>query len=163
MGGCSFGGLGCSSWRVCVSVSGVLFSVGVCVCVWPVDLFTPFSTLHRASRSRCWRRWTFNFKKNILTCDLPTFLCTPSSWWLVYHTPLFTPSSLFTGRQGRGARGGGGGQGGARARPGRDVHGHLHGPVEGLLHAWRRLQRFARRLRHHQVDRRHKHTHTICI
>ena len=25
---------------VCVSVSGVLFSVGVCVCVPPVDLFT---------------------------------------------------------------------------------------------------------------------------
>ena len=25
---------------VCVSVSGVLFFVGVCVCVWPVDLFT---------------------------------------------------------------------------------------------------------------------------
>jgi len=24
---------------VCVSVSGVLFSVGVCVCVWPVDMF----------------------------------------------------------------------------------------------------------------------------
>ena len=27
------GGLGCCSCRVCVSVSGVLFSVGVCVCV----------------------------------------------------------------------------------------------------------------------------------
>jgi len=34
-GRCSFGGLGCCSCRlrVCVSVSGVLFSVGVCVCV----------------------------------------------------------------------------------------------------------------------------------
>ena len=31
-GGCSFRGLGCCSCRVCVSVSGVLFSVGVCVC-----------------------------------------------------------------------------------------------------------------------------------
>jgi len=31
-GGCSFGGVGCYSCRVCVSVSGVLFSVGVCVC-----------------------------------------------------------------------------------------------------------------------------------
>ena len=31
-GRCSFGGLGCCSCRVCVSVSGVLFSVGVCVC-----------------------------------------------------------------------------------------------------------------------------------
>ena len=30
--GCSFGGSGCCSCRVCVCVSGVLFSVGVCVC-----------------------------------------------------------------------------------------------------------------------------------
>jgi len=29
-GRCSFGGLGCCSYRVCVCVSGVLFSVGVC-------------------------------------------------------------------------------------------------------------------------------------
>jgi len=36
----SFGGLGFCSCRVCVSVSGVLFSVGVCVCdLWPVDPF----------------------------------------------------------------------------------------------------------------------------
>jgi len=34
-GGCSFGGVGCCFFRVCVCVcvSGVLFSVGVCVCV----------------------------------------------------------------------------------------------------------------------------------
>jgi len=32
-GGCSFEGLGYCSGRVCVLVSGVLFSVGVCVCV----------------------------------------------------------------------------------------------------------------------------------
>jgi len=31
--GVRVGGLGCCSCRVCVSVSGVLFSVGVCVCV----------------------------------------------------------------------------------------------------------------------------------
>ena len=32
---------------LCVSASGVLFSVGVCACVWPIDLLTPI--LHRAS------------------------------------------------------------------------------------------------------------------
>jgi len=40
------GGVRLGSWSVvlvvcvCVSVSGVLFSVGVCMCVRPVDLFT---------------------------------------------------------------------------------------------------------------------------
>jgi len=32
-GGCLFGGLVCCSCCVCVSVSGALFSVGVCLCV----------------------------------------------------------------------------------------------------------------------------------
>jgi len=32
-GRCSFGGLGCCSCCVCVSVSGVLFSVSLCVCM----------------------------------------------------------------------------------------------------------------------------------
>ena len=42
-GGGSFGGLECCSGRVCVcvSVSGVLFSVGVCVCVCDLLIFLP--------------------------------------------------------------------------------------------------------------------------
>ena len=36
-GGCSFGGLGCCSRRVCVCRG--CCSLSVCMCVWPVDLF----------------------------------------------------------------------------------------------------------------------------
>jgi len=46
-GRCSFRGLGCCSCRVCVSVSCVLFSVGVCVC----DLLILFT----GGRSVPWR------------------------------------------------------------------------------------------------------------
>jgi len=59
-GRCSVGGLGCCSCRVrvCVSMSGVLFFVGVCV----RDLLI---FLHRSGpRSSRSRRMTFRAKKN---------------------------------------------------------------------------------------------------
>jgi len=54
-GGCSFGGLGCCSYRVCVCVSGVSFSVGVCVCdlliFLPMYLFmSSHLSVHSAAR-----------------------------------------------------------------------------------------------------------------
>jgi len=49
-GGCSLGGLGRCSCRVCVCRCRGCCSLTVCVCVWPVDLFT---------RTRlCFSSWT---------------------------------------------------------------------------------------------------------
>jgi len=64
-GGCSFGGLGCCSCRVCVCrCRGCCSRPCECVCVWPVDLFT---------RERC----TWGGAKHPTSIESESFGLTP--------------------------------------------------------------------------------------
>jgi len=71
---CSFGGLGCCSCRVCVcvSVSGVLFSVGVCVCDLLICL--PHRPCFLACTRYCFNSRLLSTNQSSVHCPLPPAL-----------------------------------------------------------------------------------------